>query len=79
MPRPAIEPHLQTLLSRERTFIGSLFQINEKGTGLFFCSLYAPGDGPSVVLADGIVYGYAEGESPEDAIHAARDRMWKGL
>lgn len=79
MPRPAIEPHLQTLLTRERTFIGSLFQISEKGVGPFFCSLYAPGESPSVVLQDGIVYGYGEGESPEDAIYAARDKMWKGL
>lgn len=79
MPRPAIDPHLRTLLTNERIFIGSLFQINAKETGPFYASLYAPGDGPSVVLDHGSLYAYAEGDTPEDAVYAARDKMWKGL
>lgn len=79
MPRPAIEPHLQRLLTSEKIYIGSLFQIKNDGTGPFYCSLYAPGEGPSVVLQEGILYAYSEGDTPEDAIHAARNQLWKGL
>lgn len=78
MPRPTIEPHLLRLLTDEMTVIGSLFQVDPGKP--FFCSLYAPGTRPAeVVLSHGAVYAYAEGPTPEDAIHEARRKLWGGL
>lgn len=80
MPRPEIEPHLRRLLTDEATVIGSLFQISEKGTGPFFCSLYAPGEkAAQMVLCEGICYAIGEGPSPEDAVYEARGKLWGGL
>jgi hypothetical protein len=79
MPRPQIEPHLLRLLTSERTYISALFAINGGESGPFYCSLYAPGDGPSVVLSPGTLYACAEGPTVEDAIHNARYKIWKGL
>lgn len=77
MPRPKLEPHLRTLLTNERTVIGSLFQIS--GREGFYCSLYAPGDSVAAVLDHGSLYGYGYGDNAEDAVYAARDKLWKGL
>jgi hypothetical protein len=70
---------LQTLLTSEATIIGSLFQVNRDGSGPFYCSLYAPGHSISAVICHGSVYATGEGETPEDAIYTAREKMWKGL
>lgn len=77
MPRPSIELHLRRLLTSENIVIGSLFQI-DRGKP-FFCSLYAPGDSVAVVLNHDSLYAHAEGDTPEDAIYAAREKLWKGL
>lgn len=78
MPRPEILPHTQRLLTSEQIVVGSLFSINGKGEP-FYCSLYAPGTGPSVVLNHNSLYAYAEGETAEEAIYNARDQLWRGL
>lgn len=79
MPRPQIENHLLRLLTSEATYIGSLFNIEKNGEGDYYCSLYAPGDSPGVVLSDGVLYAFAQGPTVEDAIHNARAKLWKGL
>lgn len=79
MPRPQIEPHLLRLLSSEKTYIGALFNVKADDGGDYFCSLYAPGDGPGVVLNPDVLYACAEGPTVEDAIHNARAKLWKGL
>lgn len=77
MARPEIQSHLQRLLTEEKIFIGSLFDISNKGE--FFCSLYAPGDSSDVVLSETALYVTGSGSTPDDAVWAARDKLWKGL
>lgn len=77
MPRPEIEPHLRRRLIEEQTVVGSLFQL-EAGKE-FFCSLYAPGDSISVILADGSIYATGTGDTADDAVWAARSKLWGDL
>lgn len=77
MPRPKLEPHLRMLLTKERIVIGSLFEVSSKEG--YYCSLYAPGDSIVAVLDEGALYAYEYGLTPEDAIYAAREKLWKGL
>jgi hypothetical protein len=79
MPRPQIEPHLLRLLTSEQTFIGGLFNVNKDGSGDFYCTLYAPGDSPAVVLNPNSLYAHGQGPTVEDAIHNTRAKLWKGL
>ena len=77
MPRPKLEPHLQRLLIDESIHIGSLFQVSSREG--WFSSLYSPDLGAASVLNPACLYAYGEGESPEEAVFAARDKMWNGL
>jgi hypothetical protein len=79
MARPPLEPHLRRLLTDEKTEIMSLFQVNKNESGPFFCSMSAPVETISDLLAHGNCYAYAEGPTPEDAVHTARQKLWNGL
>jgi len=76
MHRPQIEPHLSRLLTSEKTMLGCCVETK----GVFFVALYAPvlGGRLAEYLFDS-AYGYGEGPTPEDAIYAARDKLWNGL
>ena len=77
MSRPKLEPHLSRLLTEEATIIMSLFQVS--GREGFHCSLSAPSFRIGDTLQDGQVYAVGWGDTAEDAVYEARDKMWKGL
>lgn len=77
MARPEIEPHLRQRLTKERTVIGSLFQV-DKGKD-FFCSLYAPGEGAEAILSHESIYATGYGVTADDAVWAAHAALWGGL
>lgn len=77
MPRPKIEPHLQRLLTEESVHVGALFQTQSDGP--WFTSLYSPDKGVASVLNPTCLYAWAEGPTPEDAIHNGRAKLFGGL
>lgn len=77
MPRPKLEPHLQRLLTDESIRVGSLFEVDKKGH--WFASLYSPDIGAASVLNPKCLYATGEASTPEDAIYAAREKLWNGL
>lgn len=76
MPRPKLEPHLRRLLIDEQIFILSLFTTKQ---GPYFCSLVAPVEDISDALLEGQCYATGQGDIPEDAVYAARQKLWNGL
>lgn len=78
MSRPALEPLTRRLLIDEVTTIMALFSIKGE-EGPFYCSLTAPADNISDALAHHNCYAYAEGATPDDAVYAARQKLWNGL
>jgi len=76
MGRPKLEPHLRRLLTEESVYVGALFQTQG---GNWFTSLYAPDMGVSSVLNPNSVVAWAEGPTPEDAIHNGRAQLFGGL
>lgn len=78
MPRPDVPQHLRRLLQTEKTYIMSLFEVNQ-GSGKFYCALKAPVTESYCALEHGGCYAYAEAHDPVDAIMAAREKLWGTL
>lgn len=74
--RPQLEPHLSRLLTTEKIVVGSLFEYK---SGTYWCSLYAPGTDHNVVLNPECMYAVGEGPTPDDAVYAARTKLWGTL
>lgn len=80
MAAPPIQPHLRRLLKTERTVIVTLFRtIDRGGEPCYTCALKAPADSRSDTLDHGMIYALSCGNNPDDAVHAARQELWKGL
>lgn len=80
MAAPPIQPHLQRLLKTEHTVILSLFRtIDRGGQPCYTCALKAPANSRGETLEHGTVYALECGTSPDDAVYAAREKLWSGL
>lgn len=75
MARPPLETATRRLLRDESITIMALFGVKTTDEGPFYCAMCSPGE----VLDPGNCYAYAEGPSPDDAVHEARLKLWNGL
>lgn len=78
MARPELEPLTRRLLRDESICIMALFTTKADG-GDYYCSLTAPATTIAEALDHGNCYAYAEGPTPDDAVHNARLKLWNGM
>lgn len=79
MARPKISRALRQLLADEHIKIYAFFGMKHRDEPPYFFAGVAPAEESTAIWDPDLIYATAEGDSPESAIEAFRQKMWRGL